>query len=169
MGLLDGLLGAKLGGIVEEALGKVTEAAEEIKAEVEQKYGDVAGAQRVDESGAVVSSATTASAPADGEERKDAAFFADVLASEFGQYVVRTNVPVSDLGGTGRPYDFGLFAHGECCGVVVLVEHNRDRNRAYLGSKEAAAAEGVPFINFYLHMPNERAFVVDRIRRLAKP
>ena len=48
----------------------------------------------------------------------------------------------------------------------MLVEHNRDNNRAYLGAKETAVKSNVPFINFYLHMPNERNFVISRINRL---
>ena len=96
-------------------------------------------------------------------------YFRAILQDCFYNYIIREDVPVAELGGTGKPYDFALFSGGECCGVVVLVAHNRDNNRAYLGGKAAAIASGVPFINFYTHMPNERGFVINRIRRLAKP
>ena len=76
---------------------------------------------------------------------------------------------MAELGGQGKPYEFGLYREGVLKAVVVLVQHNRDRNRAYTGSKAAAEAAGVPFINFYVHMSNEYGYVVDRIRRLAKP
>jgi len=109
-----------------------------------------------------------ASTPASPDQTKDKDYFAAILARDFADYQVRGSVPVAELGGQGKPYEFGLYKTGDLKGVVVLVEHNRDRNRAYLGSKEAAQAAGVPFINFYLHMPNEEAFVVSRIRRMVK-
>ena len=93
-------------------------------------------------------------------------YFAGILAQEFAEYEIRESVPVAELGGVGKPYEFGLYQFGALKAVVVLVERNRDHNRAYLGSKEAALAARVPFVNFYLHMPNERGFVISRIRRL---
>ena len=96
-------------------------------------------------------------------------YFRAIIQEHFSNYIIREDVPVSELGGTGKPYDFALINHGECCGVVMLVAHNRDNNRAYNGAKAAAKASGVPFINFYTHMPNEYNFVINRIRRLAKP
>ena len=96
-------------------------------------------------------------------------YFRTIIQECFGNYVIREDVPVSEFGGQGRPYDFALFSGGECCAVVMLVAHNRDNNRAYKGAKAAAGANGVPFINFYTHMPNERGFVINRIKRLAKP
>jgi len=96
-------------------------------------------------------------------------FFRDIIHEHFGNYIVREDVAVSELGGEGKPYDFALINHGECCGVVMLVAHNRDNNRAYKGARAAAEANGVPFINFYTHMTNEYEYVVNRIKRLVKP
>ena len=97
--------------------------------------------------------------------RHDKPFFADILASEFSEYEVKENVPVSELGGEGKPYEFGLYKNGKLVAVIPLVEHNRVNNKAYKDSKEAAAKANVPFINFHLHMPNERDFVIYRINR----
>jgi hypothetical protein len=94
------------------------------------------------------------------------AYFAQILASEFGQYQTRENVPVGELGGEGRPYDFGLYQDGRLVAVVVLAEHNRTRNNPYWNSEKKAKESNVPFINFYTHMPNERDFVISRIKRL---
>jgi hypothetical protein len=96
--------------------------------------------------------------------RKDKTFFAGVLQQEFPGYEIRQDVPVAELGGTGKPYDFGIYLAGQPRAVVMLTEHNRDNNAAYRNAKAAAAARGVPFLNFYLHMPNERDYVVNRVR-----
>ncbi|MDR1776190.1 MAG: hypothetical protein LBS17_07110 [Actinomycetes bacterium] len=113
---------------------------------------------------------TPATAPAAGgaSGAKNAGYFAEIIDTAFPDYQVKTRVAVAEFGGQGRPYDFVLYRAGAPVGAVVLVEHNRDRNAAYLNSKAAAAAAGLPFINFYTHMPNERGFVINRIKRLAK-
>ena len=95
-------------------------------------------------------------------------YFKDILYSEFSKYTIRENVPVSEIGGEGKNYDFGLYENGVVKGFVVLVEHNRDNNKAYKDSKLYAKKAKIPFINFYLHMPNKKDFVLYRINHLIK-
>ena len=96
-------------------------------------------------------------------------YFREIINEMFSGYTIREDVPVAELGGEGRAYDFALLNGTNFAGVIMLVEHNRDNNRAYKGAREAAEAAGVPFINFYTHMPNERDYVIERIKRLARP
>ncbi|MDR0849153.1 MAG: hypothetical protein LBN10_08995 [Propionibacteriaceae bacterium] len=157
MGLLDSLLkgestaGQFIGGLIDKAVDAAKEVEEFAKDKVD-------GAEETEGTAPVDSSGTPVSEP-----DKNAAFFATVLAEDFPQYQVRENVPVSEFGGDGKPYDFVLSLGGKTVGVISLVQHNRDRNKAYRNSRAAAQAAGVPFINFYLHMPNEREFVKYRI------
>ena len=96
------------------------------------------------------------------------AYFAEILASEFGQYQIRENVSLSEFGAQGRPYDFGLLQNGQFAAVVVLAGHNKTRNHPYWNSEKKAQELNIPFINFYTHMPNERGFVINRINRLIR-
>ena len=96
-----------------------------------------------------------------GGHTKD--YFKEILYSEFSKYTIRENIPVSEIGGEGKSYDFGLYENGILKGFVVLVERNRDNNKAYKDSKLYANKAKIPFINFYLHMPNEKKFVIYRI------
>lgn len=100
------------------------------------------------------------------EAPRDKAYFADILATEFGAYELRQNVSPAELGGSGKAYDFGLYRGGRLAGVVMLTEHNRDRSAAFLNAKATCAQAGVPFINFYLHMPNERSYIIGRIKSM---
>jgi hypothetical protein len=111
--------------------------------------------------------APAAAGAGQAEPLKDRAFFANILAQEFPEYTVHEFVSPATLGGSGRDCDFGLYRGGHTAGMVMLVEHNRDNNAAYRNARSTAQRAGVPFINFYLHMPNERNFVIGRIRRLA--
>ena len=92
-------------------------------------------------------------------------YFQKILEEEFSKYELKKNIPVSELGGEGRPYEFGLCDKGKLVGVIALVPHNGARKAYYL-SKEAAAKAKVKFTNFYLHMANERDYVISRIKSI---
>ncbi|MDR1726415.1 MAG: hypothetical protein LBT74_00555 [Acidobacteriota bacterium] len=93
-------------------------------------------------------------------------YFREILASEFGGYELRENVSPGEIGGVGRPYDFGLYQGGRLVAVVPLAAHNRTNNAAWKNARAAAEGAGVPFVNFHLHMPNQRDFVISRVKRL---
>ena len=95
-------------------------------------------------------------------------YFSEILTSEFSQYQVRANVPLSEFDAERRPFDFGLYQNGELVAVVVLAEHNKTRNHPYWNLQKKAVELKIPFINFYTHMENERSYVIDRIHRLMK-
>ncbi|MDR1791134.1 MAG: hypothetical protein LBR20_05710 [Propionibacteriaceae bacterium] len=110
-------------------------------------------------------SATTQAATPDVDTGlHDKAAFRAQIAANFSDLEVKEDVPVAEVGGSGRAYDFGFYRGGQLVGVVMLVPRNRDNNQAYKGAKAAAAAADVPFINFYLHMANEPGYVTERIR-----
>ena len=94
------------------------------------------------------------------------AYFAEILASEFPEYEVRRDVPPSALcvGAEGTSIDFVLYQGGTPVAAIPLTPHNGDRNQGFYGMKQACCDAGVPFINFYRHMPNTRDYVVARIR-----
>lgn len=114
------------------------------------------------------------------------AYFKGILASDFAQYEIREDVPVSALGGSsvsdfnlytdnlrqystteGRAFDFGLYQSGALKAVISLGgpgSHNRKKK--YLVSRMFALKAGVAYINFYTHLPNDRDYIVNRIHKL---
>lgn len=114
-------------------------------------------------------------------------YFDRILADEFPQYEVRRNVPVTDLVGDandwfllyptrpmqtykaewGQPYTFVLYRGTVPAGVVMLGGgHTHDKNVKYLISRMYCKKLGIPYINFYLQMENERNYVIERIKDL---
>jgi len=114
------------------------------------------------------------------------AYFREILATEFPQYNVRENVAVTDVAGFasdefklyksrptqaykaewGQPYTFVLEQAGSLKGVVMLGNgHSHDSNVKYLIARMYAKKSGIPYINFYTQMPNERDYVIGRIRK----
>ena len=106
--------------------------------------------------------------------------------TQFPQYAIKENVPVTDLAGFasdefqlyksrptqaykaewGQAYTFLLEQAGVAKGVVMLGNgHSHDSNVKYLIARMYAKKLGIPYINFYTQMPNERDYVISRIRR----
>lgn len=122
-------------------------------------------------------------------EKTDAeweAYFRDILQREFSLYSIREKVPVTDLVGFandefklyetrpvqaykaewGQPYTFVLESNGSAKGVVMLGKgHSHDSKVKYLIARMYAKKLGIPYINFYTQMPNERNYVIGRIRK----
>jgi hypothetical protein len=122
-------------------------------------------------------------------EKTDAeweAYFRDILQSEFSSYSIREKVPVTDLAGFasdeaqlyttrptqvykaewGQPFTFVLESDGTPKAVVMLGKgHSHDENVKYLVTRMYAEKLNLPYINFYTQMPNERNYVIGRIRK----
>ena len=114
------------------------------------------------------------------------AYFKEILLTEFQSYSIRENVPVTELAGFasdefklyekrpyqtykaewGQPYTFVLEKDGKAKGVVMLGNgHSHYNNVKYLIARMYAKKLGLPYINFYTQMPNERDYVIGRIRK----
>lgn len=114
-------------------------------------------------------------------------YFKEILTKEFPQYTIRENVTVQELAGNlneefqlydsrprqaykaewGQPYSFVLYEGGIAKGVVMLGKgHSHDSNVKYLIARKYANRIQLPYINFYTQMPNERDYVVARIKKL---
>ena len=114
------------------------------------------------------------------------AYFKQILLTEFPSFTIREKVKVTDLVGFvadecqlyttrptqvykaewGQPYTFVLESGGQPKGVVMLGNgHSHDSNVKYLIARMYTEKLGIPYINFYTQMPNERAYVIERIRK----
>ena len=114
------------------------------------------------------------------------AYFREILTSEFSEYSIREKVPVTDLVGYAndefqiyhtrpcqaykaewaQPYTFVLENDGKAKAVVMLGNgHSHDSNVKYLIARVYAEKSGLPYINFYTQMTNERNYVIGRIRK----
>jgi hypothetical protein len=114
------------------------------------------------------------------------AYFREILQTAFVGYNVREDVPVTELVGNaadearlyksrpsqvyraewGEPYTFVLYQMGAPKGVVMLGDgHSHSAKVKYLISRMYTKKIGIPYINFYTQMPNERDYVVRRIHK----
>ena len=96
------------------------------------------------------------------------AHFDDILKNDFSQYTVKENVPAKEISSNAdsesRAYTFVLHKDGQAAAAIMLTPHNRYRNKGFLGAQNACKQAGIPFINFFTHFPNERNYVVLRIK-----
>lgn len=176
MGLLKSLLNV-LSDTVEAAVKQASQQGQQSQGQEPQRPSFIPRQQEPEE---------PVSATADLSPAAQVAYFRDILHSDFPLYVVRENVPVTDIAGYaadefklydtrpyqvykaewGQPYTFALYQGAALKGVVMLGDgHSHDQNVKYLIARKYAQKAGVPYINFYTQMQNERSYVVSRIRK----
>ncbi len=179
MGLLSNLLGKVLGNNLTDAINQIKNAAANNGAPVSgQTPSRTTATQRV-----------TPQYTAPVREKSDAewrAYFRDIIQAECYSYGIREDVPVTQLAGHasdyfklyrtrpnqvykaewGQPYTFVLY-QGETPKAVVMLGkgHSHYSGVKYLIARMYAKKLGLPYINFYTQMPNERGYVISRLRR----
>ena len=190
MGLFKNLLDVavkaasdKISSDVKKAIG-----VDEVKAAAEKLANQVKDALGVDD----LKPASKPAAPAfdygddEPECEVDAAYFREILATEFPEYEVSENVPVTTLAGDaadsfqlyktrpyqvykaewGEPYSFVMSQGGTPKGVVMIGSgHCHDEKVKFLIARMYAKKLGLPYINFYTQMPNKKEYVVARIHK----
>ena len=113
-------------------------------------------------------------------------YFRGIIQAEFPFFSLRENVPVTEIAGPiadefqlyktrprqayraewGQPYTFVLYEGAAPKGVVMLGSgHSHDANVKYLIARMFAKKSGLPYINFYTQMANERSYVAGRLKR----
>jgi hypothetical protein len=113
-------------------------------------------------------------------------YFREIIMAECPAFEIREEVPVTELVGDaadefklyesrprqvykaewGQPYTFVLYQGGAPKGVVMLgAGHSHSAGVKYLIARMYAKKIGLPYINFYTQMPNERAYVASRLHR----
>ena len=129
--------------------------------------------------------------PSDGYVRTKSAaewrdYFRGIIQAEFPYFSLRENVPVTEIAGPiadefqlyktrprqvyraewGQPYTFVLYQGSVPRGVVMLgAGKSHAQNVKYLIARMFAKRCRLPYINFYIQMPNERNYVVSRLHR----
>ncbi|MCR4602404.1 MAG: hypothetical protein K5683_02575 [Prevotella sp.] len=113
------------------------------------------------------------------------AYFREILLREFPSFTIRENVPVTDLAGYandefqlyntrprqaykaewGQPYTFVLDKSGARAVVMLGKGHSHDSGVKFLIARMYAKKMGLPYINFYTQMANERSYVIERIHK----
>lgn len=91
-----------------------------------------------------------------------------MLTYQQAGYTVLSNQPITIIAGVKpaypvRNFDYVVSKGNVIYGVIMITNHNKDRNRAYMIPKSTCAENGIPFINFYTHFPNEPQYVQQRL------
>jgi hypothetical protein len=106
-----------------------------------------------------------ASANTDIRDTKNHGYFAALLAEQFSEYTVTEfESPASFAMPGSKPYNFLLYQAGKPVAAIMLTEGNRYQNQPFRDAKASAEAAGIPFINFFLRLPNERDYIINRIK-----
>ncbi len=90
----------------------------------------------------------------------------DVVAREWSDCELRKNIPASELGAQrgARRYSYGLYRMGYPIAMIMVVERNGNNKRDVLLAQLASIERGIPYMNFYIHLPNETDYISNRLK-----
>ena len=163
MGLFDGLKKAALGKVV----NTVEKAISNTPAKPGAGQGSSSWSSAAPQSSGAGSPATGLAGANAGQENIDQKFDG-IFANEFSDLQIIKNASPESVGISApqpcRPYSYALLRNGKIAAAIMLTPHNRDRNSAFLNAKKSALDSNIVFLNFYMHLPNERNYVVSRIK-----
>lgn len=91
-----------------------------------------------------------------------------VISEEYSTYELRQNIPSSELSaGQGAvDYSYGIYKNGKPVAMINVITNRNDyRLKRFRMAKEAAVKMGVPHMNFFTHLPNEKSYISERLKK----
>lgn len=160
MGFLESILRRQVRRIVNNAIDEAVD--NTVGVALRDAFGQngTEGTQNFAESGA--SSVAKKKSGASGEkvlrQRLE-----EVFKSDFPDYEVRKNLDAGVQG--ARKYSYGLYYNGmPRMMIMVINDSGHAIKRDVRLAREASASYGVPYLNFFTHLPNDAEYVRNRIK-----
>jgi hypothetical protein len=91
----------------------------------------------------------------------------EVISTEYMGYELRKNIPSTEMYAPqdAVAYSYGIYNNGyPVLFINIIVDRNDYRTRRYRLAKKASEDNGVPHLNFFCHLPNEKEYISNRIR-----
>lgn len=92
----------------------------------------------------------------------------EVIAEEYNTYELRQNIPSSELSAPfgAVDYSYGLYKNGAPAALINIITSRNDYSlKCYRSAKEAAVKMGIPHMNFFAHLPNEKGYISQRLKK----
>lgn len=87
----------------------------------------------------------------------------EAFAEEFAGYEVRKDLQSGVTG--AKNYSYGLYLNGMPKAMIMVcdngVHHSIKSERL---AEQASLGYGVPYMNFFAHLPNEKEYIVNRLK-----
>lgn len=87
----------------------------------------------------------------------------EVFAEEFPGYEVRKDLQAGVTG--AKNYSYGLYLNGMPRAMIMVC--NNGVHHAVRGERlaeQASKSYGVPYMNFFAHLPNEKEYIANRLK-----
>ena len=160
MGFLESLVKRQVRRIVSDVVDEAVD--NTIGAAIRDAFGNngTEGTQNFSESSGASSTKSTKS-KASGkkvlEQRLE-----EVFAEEWADYEVRKDL-MSGVAGA-RNYSYGLYYNGMPRMMIMIIDGSRHPRKEERLAREASASYGVPYLDFYTHLPNEKEYISQRLK-----
>lgn len=90
-----------------------------------------------------------------------------VIEKEYSDYELRREIPAQQIGAEpeARNYSYGLYQNGSPKAFMMILDNrNHYRKREVVLAQKAAFANGIPYMNFMSHLPNETDYISERLK-----
>ena len=91
----------------------------------------------------------------------------EVFMTEYPDCEVHIGIEPSEIevSTIAKNYDYGLYRDDRPVALFNVIRNRNDYKKlAYREAKEIARRNGIPHMNFYIHLPNEKEYISNRIR-----
>ena len=92
----------------------------------------------------------------------------EVFAAEYNNYELRKDVHISEIKISDEDisYSYGLYSGSVIPKALIMVINNRNdyRTRPFKVAKIIAENEGIVYLNFFSHLPNEMDYISQLLK-----
>ncbi len=166
MGFLENLVKKQVRRVVSEAVEDAVD--NTLGSALRNAFGTngTEGTQNFSSSSATVSHTTTTTKKTGNKGSGEKVLrqrLEEVFAEEWSGYTVQQDLMSGVTG--ARNYSYGLYLNGVPKAMIMIItsnsHHNKKEDRL---AAQASASYGVPYMDFYSHLPNEKEYISKRLK-----
>lgn len=90
-----------------------------------------------------------------------------VLTEEWSGYEIRRQVPAAEFDAArgAWKYSYGIYSAGQPKAMLMVLNNRNDyRLKAVRDAKAACEQKGIPYMNFFSHLPNQSDYIAQRLK-----
>lgn len=91
----------------------------------------------------------------------------EVFALEYSDYELRKDIHITEIKYTDEDisYSYGLYSGAMPKALIMAIDNRNDyRTKAFRTAKSIAEDDGIVYLNFFSHLPNEMEYISGRLR-----
>lgn len=91
----------------------------------------------------------------------------EVFTTEYNSYELRKDININEIKVTDVDisYSYGLYLGSTPKALIMVINNRNDyRTRPFKVAKSTAENDGIVYLNFFSHLPNEMSYISQRLK-----